>query len=323
MADIKWNPGVRLILSDVDETIADLYLPADENTVKELVLLLQDGISLFFITGQGLRSVRERIINKIPSNLRWRILVGHCSGAEVWGFDKEGKQEKKPFYSIYEEKLSSKQKLKFREVANQLIKEFELKVCPTMPIQKFITQVGNDPLSILYEDRGPQITFEMVNAYDLTDDQVKKLKHDIPITHGHLDLRIPMVEMAEKLLTKENLPITPRLGGEFALDLAVEGVSKTTAVKTVLEESEILNSIGLNKNDLKNYENVEIWGDKFSSIRGGTDRHMCEAVDKRVRAIDFREENPEEFPKGYNIVVWDGEKHLQEGLLEYLQSRYE
>ena len=323
MADIKWNPGVRLILSDVDETIADLYLPADENTVKELVLLLQDGISLFFITGQGLRSVRERIINKIPSNLRWRILVGHCSGAEVWGFDKEGKQEKKPFYSIYEEKLSSKQKLKFREVANQLIKEFELKVYPTMPIQKFITQVGNDPLSILYEDRGPQITFEMVNAYDLTDDQVKKLKHDIPITHGHLDLRIPMVEMAEKLLTKENLPITPRLGGEFALDLAVEGVSKTTAVKTVLEESEILNSIGLNKNDLKNYENVEIWGDKFSSIRGGTDRHMCEAVDKRVRAIDFREENPEEFPKGYNIVVWDGEKHLQEGLLEYLQSRYE
>ena len=105
--------------------------------------------------------------------------------------------------------------------------------------------------------------------------------------------------------------------------MAVEGVSKTTAVKTVLEESEILNSIGLNKNDLKNYENVEIWGDKFSSIRGGTDRHMCEAVDKRVRAIDFREENPEEFPKGYNIVVWDGEKHLQEGLLEYLQSRYE
>ena len=48
---------------------------------------------------------------------------------------------------------------------------------------------------------------------------------------------------------------------------------------------------------------------------------MCEAVDSRVRAIDFRKENPEEFPKSFNIVVWDGKKHLHQGLLEYLKTR--
>jgi hydroxymethylpyrimidine pyrophosphatase-like HAD family hydrolase len=321
MASIKWNPKVRLILSDVDETVADLYLPADEKTIKELTLLLGEGVAIFFITGQGLKSVMKRIVDKIPKILRWRILVGHCSGAEVWGFTKGGELDEKPFYSIYEEKLNTSQKLKFREVVNLLIKEFELKTYPTMPIQKFIDMVGSDPLSVLFEDRGPQITFEMVNAYDLSDTQVKKLKQDIPNTHGHFDLRIPVLEMAEKLFTRENLPITPRLGGEFALDLAVEGVSKTTAVRYILENPDILNTLELTSSLLNKPEYIEIWGDKFSVIRGGTDRHMCEAVNPKVRAIDFRNENPDEFLKGYNIIVWDGKKHLHEGLLEYLQSR--
>lgn len=318
---IKWNGNVRLILSDVDETVADLYLPADANTIKELSKLLHGGISIFFITGQGLESVRERIINKISLNLRWRIIVGHCSGAEVWGFDKKGKLKDKPFYSVYEETLDEAQKLMFREFVKVIIKEFELKTYPTMPIREFVKKVKYDPLSVLLEDRGPQITFEMPNAYDLSDAQVQKLKHDIPNTHGHYDLRIPIMERMEVLLSKCNLPITPRLGGEFAIDLAVKGVSKTTAVKTVMDSYEILSSIGITKSNIQDPESLEIWGDKFSVIRGGTDRHMCEAVDPRVRAIDFREENPEEFLKDFNIVVWDGQKHLHEGLLEYLELR--
>jgi len=110
------------------------------------------------------------------------------------------------------------------------------------------------------------------------------------------------------------------LGGIFALDFAVKGISKTTAVEYVLNNEQVLSSLGLRKSDLTNPEYLEIWGDKFSVIRGGTDRHMCEAVNPRVRTIDFRKENPEEFLKGYNIVTWDGEKHLHEGLLEYLSS---
>lgn len=322
MANIKWNSEVKLILSDVDETVADLYLPAEAQIVKELSLLLADEVSIFFITGQGLKSVQTRIIDNIPQNLRYRILVGHCSGAEVWGFDKNGNLNSKPFYSLYEESFNEVQKTKFREIVRRLIEEFELKTYPTMPIAEFVTKVKSDPLSILFEDRGPQITFEMVNAYDLSDEQLKKLKHEIGNTHGHFDLRIPVMEAAEKLLRDANLPITPRLGGEFALDFAVQGVSKTTAVKKIIESDSILMAIGLSNKDLNDSSKFEIWGDKFSKIRGGTDRHMCEALDPRVRAIDFRQEDPQEFLPGYNIVVWDGNKHLHEGLLEYLQSRH-
>jgi hypothetical protein len=49
---------------------------------------------------------------------------------------------------------------------------------------------------------------------------------------------------------------------------------------------------------------------------------MSEALPPTVRSIDFRKEDPKEFPKGYNIVLWDGEQHLHHGLLEYLRGRH-
>jgi hypothetical protein len=173
----------------------------------------------------------------------------------------------------------------------------------------------------MFEDRGPQITFEVVNGADLELDEVEKLELEVPETHGAYDLRIPIVERADQLFIENNIPVTSRLGGEFAIDFAVKGVSKETAVRYVLENEKILPGLHLKISELNDPSHLEIWGDKFSEIRGGTDRHMCEAVDPKVRAIDFRPENPEEFPKKYNIVVWDGNKHLHEGLLEYLENR--
>lgn len=190
-----------------------------------------------------------------------------------------------------------------------------------MPIPEFRKRTSGDPLSIMLEDRGPQITLEVANGHDLSPEQAEKLAIAVPLTYGRHDLRVPILERAEKLLEEKNLPITPRLAGIFAIDFAVKGVSKTTAVKYVIEHEAILRSLGIRASDIEDPQRMEVWGDKFSAVRGGTDRHMSEALPKEVRSITFREENPEEFPEGYTIVVWDGEKHLHEGLLEFLQSR--
>ncbi len=173
----------------------------------------------------------------------------------------------------------------------------------------------------MVEDRGPQITFEVVNGYDLSPEQAENLEIEIPLTRGSYDLRIPIIERAAELFAESDLPITPRLAGVFAIDFAVKGVSKTTAVKFVIEHDFILNALGIQKSDINNHEKLEVWGDKFSEVRGGTDRHISEALPKPVRSITFRKENPEEFLKGYNIVVWDGKKQLHDGLLEFLKSR--
>lgn len=302
---ITWNRKVRLIISDVDETVADLYLPAEQAMIHELTLLLQEGISLFFVTGQSVKSIQWRIIDQIPPNLRHKILVGHCSGAEVWGYDQKGNLQEKPFYSVYENALTDEQRKKWREVVKQLINEFKLETSDTMPIAEFEKKVGDNPRAIMLEDRGPQITLEVVNGYKQTP-----------------DLRLSIVEKAKQLLESAQLPITPRIAGVFAVDLAVQGVNKTTAVKRVLEDKTVLATLNLSKIDLSSPESIEVWGDKFSTTEGGTDRHISEALSPSVRSVDFREENPDEFLPGYNTVVWNGKQHLHHGLLEYLQSRH-
>lgn len=320
MPTIVWNNNLKLVLSDVDETVADLYMEAGAEMCGELEKVLARGTVLFFITGQSIASMQWRITDHIRPELRRRILMGHCSGAEVWGFDEFGTVNEKPFYSLYENSLTEEQKEVWREIVNQVVKEFKLEVYPAMPIAEFRARAGGNPLAVMVEDRGPQITFEVVNGYDLTSEQKKELEVNVPNTHGNLDLRVPMLERIDQLLQEHDLPVTPRLAGVFAIDLAIKGVSKTTAIRYILDNEEILAIFGLNKQDLAP-ERMEVWGDKFSAIRGGTDRHMSEALPKEVRSISFREENPNEFLEGYNTVVWNGKKHLHEGLLEFLKTR--
>lgn len=319
---VKWNDNVKLIISDVDETVADLYVPAEPAMIHELSALLQEGKSLFFVTGQSAKSIQWRIIDQVPKDLRRKILVGHCSGAEVWGYNGKGDLRDKPFYSVYENSMTHEQKEKWRQVVKQLANEFKLEVYDTMPISDFKKKAGDNPNAVMLEDRGPQITFEVVNGYDLTPEQAESLQTNIPESNGAYDLRIPVLERAQQLLDEEGLPVTPRLGGVFAIDLAIKGINKTSSVRRIIEDEDVLETIDLTKKDMQNPNYIEVWGDKFSIIRGGTDRHISEALPKTVRSIDFRQENPDEFETGYNIVLWPGKKHLHHGLLEYLQTRH-
>jgi len=93
-ATVKWNNAVKLIISDVDETIADLYVAASRKMIRELETLLEEGKILFLISGQGVFNIQKRIVDHIRKSLRNRILIGHCSGVEVWEFDEAGNLRK-------------------------------------------------------------------------------------------------------------------------------------------------------------------------------------------------------------------------------------
>jgi hypothetical protein len=320
---VIWNDSIRLALSDVDETIAEVYTPADPEMINELSSFLEEGRKLFMVTGGSLKRVRAGITDFIPTELRKDILVSHCSGAEVWGFTEDGELKPQPFYSIYEETFTDEMKQSWRQVVDQLVSEFGLRPHPAQPKTDFWVTVGRDPLDIMLDDRGPQITMEVVNGIDLTGDQLERLPYPVPPTRGKYDLRITIMNRATELLATNNVPVSPRLGGNFALDLAVEGVSKTTSIHKVLADQQVLSTIGLQVSDVQNPNELEVWGDKFSIVNGGTDRHMSEALPTEVRSIDFRQEDPSELPQDYNIVLWDGKHHLHHGLLEYLKSRHQ
>jgi hypothetical protein len=320
---IKWNNNLRLAIADVDETIAEVYSPAEAEMIAELSLFLSNGGKLFMVTGGSLKRVKKGITDLIDPILRHDILVSHCSGAEVWGFTREGDLRAQPFYSIYDDVFTEDMKKRWRKAVEKLVNEFGLRTHPAQPKADFWNKIGRDPRDIMLDDRGPQITMEVVNGHDLSDEQLALFAQDVPYTHdGRRDLRIPLMQRAGELLAEAQVPVSPRLGGVFALDFAIEGSSKTTSITYVLENPKALATIGLKAGDILSPAHLEVWGDKYSILHGGTDRHMSEALPPSVRSIDFREENPAEFPQGYNIVIWDGAQHLHHGLLQYLQSRH-
>jgi hydroxymethylpyrimidine pyrophosphatase-like HAD family hydrolase len=317
---VKWNNDVKLIISDVDETICDTYVEATPGMVRELEKIFRDKKILFLITGHGIKGMQRRLTDKVSKHLRKRILIAECSGSVVHGFDENGDLNKEPFYDLYRN-IPEQHKKKWREITQQLISEFRLNTYPTMPKPEFRILSKGDPFSIMLDDRGPQITFEVVNGAFLSKDRASSMGIDIPETNGVHDLRIPIMERAEELFLENDIPITPRLAGTFAIDFAIKNTSKKTAVEYIVGNKDVLSKLGLGKDILSNPKHIEVWGDKFSVIRGGTDRHISEALPKDVRSIDFRNEDPKEFLEGYNIVIWDGKKRLHNGVLEFLESR--
>jgi len=322
---IQFNPKVRLILADVDETVAGIYLQATQAMIYELDTLLEEKKVLFLISGGGLQSIRERITDLIDPKLRHRVIVAHCMGAEVWGFQKNGDLNGKPYYGIYDTCLTAYQKKQWRIIINDAILKFHLKVFSTQPQEEFIRQSNGDALTVMLADRGPQITFEFTNSVHLSDSQKeyveKKLNIVIPKFDDSYDLRVLVINYLNSKYQDAHLPIESRFGGTSSVDNIIGGVNKTKAIHFILSHSNILQNLDFEKNDIKESDEIEIWGDKFGQKKGGPDFDMCLAVSPKVRAIDFRKESPDEIPKNYNIQLWTGKKELHSGLLEYLQSR--
>ena len=242
---VTWNPNVKLICADVDQTVADDFMPAEPEMIHELNAILSEGIRLFFVTGGPLTRLRTRVIDQLNPQLRQHVLVSHCSGAEVWGFNADGGQHEEPFYSVYDSHMTEEQKTTWRQVVDELVAEFKLKKYPPQPVEQFRGAVGDDPLSIIYEDRGPQITLEVINGYDMTESQHQAALAQLPNLEEVVDLREPMLTWIANRLKRQGVPVTPRLAGVFALDLALEGVSKTQSVERVLASEAIMGHLGL------------------------------------------------------------------------------
>lgn len=308
---------VEIIVSDVDDTLAEIYTPASETIIAGINELLSRGKKFFFISGQSEKNIHERIVKYLKPEYRNQILLGTCSGAEVWGYI-NGEMAHSPFYSIYEQKLTDAMKETMRIIISNVIEALGLITIKTMPRAEFNYISNGIPEMIMYEDRRAQITFEVINACNLSDEQLEKFKTRVPWIIDCRDLRHSIIAYVNKEFEKNKIPITARLAGNFAIDFAVEGVTKTTAIESIMYG-------GYGRDyweDIPSYsemeQKVEIWGDKFSAINGGTDFHMCEAFSNDVLAIDFRRESVDEIPTSHNISLWDGECSLCKGVEEYM-----
>ncbi len=296
---MRWNPSVRLVFADVDETVAGLHEPASPQMLAALSAYLNEGGCLCLVTGGSLERVTSGVTDRLDARLRPRVLIGPASGAQLWGFDFRGALHKRPL--VDQARLTDATRDGWQRVLGQLVDEFELRLHPARSPARFRTEIGHDVREVMFSDRGPQMSLEFVNSTDE-------------------DLRRAVTGRANQLLNAAELPVRAHPTGVFALNMTLEGVSKGGAVTALTGSPELLDRIHLSAKDLVP-EAIEVWGDDFSSARGGIDLDMCLALPPAVRTIDFREEDPAELPPDRNIVLWDGQHRLQHGLLEFLERR--
>jgi hypothetical protein len=171
--------------------------------------------------------------------------------------------------------LSDEQKATWRKVVRQLVTEFRLVTYPPMPIPEFGLLHGDEPWHVMVDDRGPQITIEFPNAYQLSHAARERISGRLGTRVEESDLRIPVSRRARQLLEAGSVPVSPRLAGIFALDLAILGVSKTRAVEVSLSPA-VLHALGM-ATHLPSAGKMEVWGDRFSH-QAGTDWLMCTTV---------------------------------------------
>jgi hypothetical protein len=71
---LAWNDQLRLVFSDVAETAADLYRPAEIEMVNAVALLLDERVRIVLIRGQSVDNVEQRVIMRLPNRLRHLII---------------------------------------------------------------------------------------------------------------------------------------------------------------------------------------------------------------------------------------------------------
>ncbi len=321
---MRLSPKVRLVISDVDETQADLFVPVTGGMARQLDRHFGNRV-LISVSGAGKESVRSRVFDRLSAATRGNSGFIHCSGAEGFGFSRTGSFQRRPIFSIVGDMLPGQKPGEWRRVMDLVIKIFGLKITDAGTKQEFLRISNNDPTAIMYSDRGPQITMEVINGHRIEQRtavaiNLKLMSVGLPVmernSDGTYDLRQPIARYANSMLAHMLINITGRNAGEFALDFAIKGVTKTEGLRRMFATDYISNLLGT---DTLSADEVEVWGDKFDLKRGGTDAHMLAALPDDVRAIDFRKnEDRSGFPANKNINVWNGNASLHLGLEEYL-----
>lgn len=300
---MRWAPDTRLVVSDVDDTIAEVFRPATQDMVLALEHLLQRGVILFLISGQSISNVFRRVLLPMNPILRKQVVVASCGGAEVHGFDADGSLRAEPLFSSGSDPDRRIDQTAWREIVNQLIKKFDLLALPLMDMATFRTSSQGNPLAVMLDDRHVQLSLDFVNW-----------TFQPPV----VDIRPSLAEEANHAFRRAGMDLEARVAGEVAIDFGLSGVDKGLPIRKFIAwgpefRNELPHRIVLAKPG-----QAEVWGDRFSAHQDRSDLAMALALPPGSRKICFRNLPANDTAPCPGLRVWRGRFYLHEGLLEYL-----
>jgi hypothetical protein len=302
-AAIRWDPRTRLVISDVDDTIAGVYQPAAPGMIAALKRLLGHGVLLFLVSGCGLANLNRRVVGRLPAALKRQVLVGHCNGAEVVGFDERGEPYERPLFSAAALPAWRIDPIAWRLAVRQLLQEFDLVPYPVMELEAFRAASHGDQRAVMVDDRGVQLSLMFGN----------RLFGSPPP-----DLRPELVARAHEHFRRRGLGAVGRIVGVDGVDFVADHVHKGLPVRALVAYGPAFRDELPERIVLGHPEEAEVWGDRFGAGDQGADLCLALALRPGSRVISFRPLAPKDRLHGTPIRCWPGGRQLHEGLREYL-----
>jgi hypothetical protein len=302
---MRWNPGTRLIVADVDDTIAEVFRPATQEMITALERLMQNGVVFFLISGQRLSNVFQRLLLPIDPALRKQVLVASCNGAEVHVFDAQGSIVEQAVFSATWNRDREVDHGIWRGLVNEQVAKFDLTALPPMGIDAFMVASGGNPRAVMLDDRNVQISLDFVNWI---------------FSPPPEDIRPFLIEEANRAFRQAGLDVAGKTAGDIAIDFSLLGVDKGLPLRGFIAWGPEFRNELPHRIVLERPSDVEVWGDRFSALQGGADLAMASALPPGSRKISFRDLPLEEASSCAGLCVWRGKHSLQAGLLEYLTT---
>jgi len=188
----------KLIIFDLDGTLAESKSSIDEETAKLLYELLQI-LKVAVISGGDWIQFQKQIIEKLPkeTNLKNLAILPTC-GTKYYGYDTEWKK-------LYSDDLTKDEKAKIFDSLKQAIKQTGLAIKQTWGEQ--------------IEDRGSQITFSA-------------LGQQAPLSEKTIwDPNFVKREKIKCILDTLIPDFSVRLGGTTSIDITKPGIDKSYGIK--------------------------------------------------------------------------------------------
>ena len=301
---------MKLVISDIDDTLAEPFKPASPSLMALLIFMLEEGLCLFLLTGQGFNNAFERIVKQIPKNLTHRVFLGYCNGAQVCRF--EGHQALEVFNAVEDLGLDINVDFVSRAL-EEVSKTYQLTYVRTRSLNTFIDVALESGIgtSVMLDDRGIQISLDFICALASRESGVFTAIDDVDA------IRQGVVGDLNHYFSHNCPYYEAKYGGVSAIDIGLKGVNKGLPLRRLLKKANQF-SVSANVIEYSSFEDIEIWGDSFSIDPWGADRSICVHL-PYVRALSFRDLVADDLQGLPRLQRWSGASRLSEGLLEYLQ----
>lgn len=309
--EIRMTNEVKVILTDVDDTVAQAFCDISKEMVIALEQLLERGMTLIFISGQSFQNIYSRVIGYLSEQSCGQIMVCPCNGAEIYRYS--GNKGWVKDYSILDENVREEE---LAAVADFILERFNLRGISAGTMEEFLKESSKSPNEVMVGNRKVQIALDFVNGINI---KQFHLPFDAYIgISEETDIRDIIVQEANQYAEKCGYQIVACIAGKYAIDLVFKGVNKGLPIRKKVRFDRNFSGRTEGEIVLQSSKEIEIWGDSFENESG--DFEMSRALPPDVRTIAFRKISDQVKSTGCNIVEWDGQYSCNLGLLEYLEK---